>query len=406
MYDRDAGHGTDERLRWMRRLGPLAAVVLVLLALPQVVAAPLPTSASAHAGPLTSNPYVCPFTTTEFATARDVNLAPPPFALAAGDSLTSTYEFEIVNSTVKPIHLHLTIPSFFAKFPLTNGSALSAYLPPRTMTLTTTLSWTSGSLATKTLALSTAAHFSGASATMSTQFLAIMGDTPYQTMTLAFRWDWSVTFASNGTTVTSPWSVVSIGGNHPTTFYPAPTVQLVSTSNKTVAIGQTFSTYLSGAISQTRFHSVLEYASTGNVMRNTPTDTPLGNATPDLVAVKILPATGPLSPNGLLDHVRDVCSALLFSISVKAVYAASANISVHVLPSSCGSISLGGKSFANGATAAVAPSSTALSLSAGTCTGHTFLGWNFTNGFWVTSGHSASTTATVSASGGVTARFS
>jgi hypothetical protein len=379
--------------------------VLVLFAFPttiQVRAAPGPQSGSAGA---VANPYACPFTTTEFSTARNVNLAAPKFALAAGDSIRSSYEFEVTTTTLTALNLHLTVPSFFATYPLTSGPALSSYLSPRTLTITTALSWTSASQATATKTVTAATTFSGSSATMSTQFLAIMANASYLTVTLAFRWNWTVTFASNGTQANSPWSTVTIGGSHPTTFFPAPAVQLVSTSNKTVTIGNTFSTYLSGAVSDTEFHSVLEYASTGNVMRNTPTQTPVGNTTPQVVAVTILPATGPLSPNSLLDHVRDVCSALLFSISVKAVYATNSNVTMQIFPSTCGPITFDGKSYTTLSKAVVTPSSTALAISAGACAGHVFSGWNATAGVSVTSGTSATTSATISASGSLTARY-
>jgi hypothetical protein len=386
------------------RLWVALPAVLILLTVPTALA---PTTTVPAVGPGAATPSTtptCPFVEPETFTSRDVSLAAPTFALASGDSLTSVYEFEVVNSTVTPINVKLTVPSFFAKYPLTGGSSISAYLPPRTIAITNS-SWTAASLATVTKVMTGATTFSGSSASMSTEFLAIMGNAAYKTVTLAFRWDWSVTFASNGTKVTSAWSHVSIGGSTPTTFYPAPTVQLVSTSSTTVHIGATFSTYLSGAISGTEFHSVLEYASSGNVMRNTPTLTPPGNSSPALVAVTILPATGPLAPSALLDHVRDVCSALLFSISVSAVYASSANVTVTAQPSSCGPVSFNGVSYASGSKPVVVPSTKALTLSVGTCSGQSFLGWNATNGVSITSGKSASTSATISASGTLTARF-
>jgi hypothetical protein len=387
------------------RLWLAVPAVLLLMALPTTLTGTTASPSSAGGSAQVTNPYVCAFTTNEDASARNVNLANPTFALAIGDTITSSYEFEVVNTSLAPLHLVLTVPSFFAKFPLSSGSSISAYLSPRTITITSTLTWTNSSLATKAYVLTSAATFSKSSATMSTQFIAIMGNAAYQTVTLAFRWDYSVTFHSNGTKSTSPWSVVSITGKTPTTFYPAPVVQLVSTSNTTVQIGATFSTYLSGAISDTLFHSVLEYASTGNVMRDPSTETAVGNSTPDLVAVTVLPATGPLVPSALLDHVRNVCSALLFSISVTAVFAPSATVTVKAQPSSCGPVSFDGSSYASGSKPVVVPSATALSLVAGSCAGYSFLGWNATAGASIASGKSASTSVTISATGSVTARY-
>ncbi|MCI4360943.1 MAG: hypothetical protein L3J91_04505, partial [Thermoplasmata archaeon] len=375
--------------------------LLLLLTVPTGIGASAFARAAALGSAQTTSPYVCPFTTTESASARYVPLPAPSSSLAAGDSLTATFEFEESTWSTHSVPLHLTVPSFFAKFPLANGTDLSFYLPPRSLTIANG-SWTDPALATKTKVMTGPVAFSGAKAIMTSELFAVMGDAAYQTVSIAFRWDWNVTFASNATTVTSAWSPVKIGGAHPTTFYPAPTVQLNSTSNKTVPIGATFSTYLTGAISQTAFHSVLEYASTGNVIRNTPTQTPVGNSTPDLVAVTILPNTGPLSPTTLLDHVRNVCGALLFSLSLKAVYAPSANVSFQLSPTTCGPIVFNGTAYTNGALLSTVPSSTSLSLSVGSCTGHTFQRWGVTGGFWATSGTSSSTSGTVSASGTVT----
>ncbi|MCI4336246.1 MAG: hypothetical protein L3K17_03490 [Thermoplasmata archaeon] len=394
-------------------IGLFAVVAIVALLLLPTAFAPPGSGAAQRASTVTAsasgaagtNPYVCAFNTTPDSSDRDVRLAPPSFSLASGDSLTATFEFEVVRSSTSPIDLALTVPSLFAKFPLSNGTDLTSYFAPRTITLTNTL-WSNGSLATKTKTMSGATPFSGSSAYMTSELLAIMANASYQTVSLAFRWDWSVVFAGNGTGVTSPWSRVVTTGPSANTFYPAPYVSLASKSNTTVDIGAEFTAYLSGAISDTAFHSVLENASTGNVVINTPTDTTSGASPPVAVSVQILPPNQSLGPGALLDHVRNVCGALLYSISLKAVYAPTATVTLAVAPTTCGPITFDGTSYASGAVVNVTPSSTALPIHVAACASDTFLGWSRTEGAWVTTRSALSTSATISSSGTLTARFS
>ena len=381
-----------------------AIAAILLVAVPTAAVLGIAGATSPVVGGSSASPYVCPFNTTEDASARDVALAAPTFPLANGDILTVTYELRVTSTTLPTIDLDLYAPSLFAKFPLSNGTTLQSYLAPRTLLLTNS-SWSSASVASHSKTMTGPTTFSGSSASMTTELLAFMGTASYQTVTLAFRWDWSVTFASNGTVVTSPWSFVATGGAHPTTFYPAPYVQRVAEGNTTVAIGGNFTVTLSGAISRTAFHSVLEYASTGNVLRNQATLTRAGNATPDLASVTILPFQGSLAPALLLDHLRNVCGALLYSIGLTAVYAPSASVTLLAQPASCGPVTFNGTAYPNGSLVSLRPSSTGVSASVGTCAGMTFQGWGRTAGVWVSPTTSASTTATVSANGTLTAAF-
>lgn len=384
---------------FLRTVGAILLVAIPTAAVLGVAGATFPVARGTS-----TSPYVCPFNTTEDASARDVALAAPTFSLASGDLLTVSYELRVASTTLSTIDLDVYAPSLFAKFPLSNGTTLQSYLAPRTVLLTNS-SWSNASLASHSKTTTGPTRFSGSSASMTTELLAFMGTASYQTVTLAFRWDWSVTFASNGTTVTSPWSFVATGGAHPTTFYPAPYVQRVAEGNTTVAIGGNFTVTLSGAISRTAFHSVLEYASTGNVLRNQATLTKAGNVSPDVASVTILPFQGSLAPALLLDHVRNVCGALLYSIGLTAVYAASGSVTLLAQPASCGPITFNGTAYASGSLVSLRPSSTGVSASVGACSGMTFQGWSRTAGVWVSPSTSMSTTATISANGTLTASF-
>src|SRR5579862_9029337 len=92
----------------------LGIVVLVLLPTAALLGvAAVGRSASAVSA---SSPVVCPFNTTEDASARNVALAAPSYPLAAGDTLTTTYELRVTSTTLRTVDLNVSAPSFFAKF--------------------------------------------------------------------------------------------------------------------------------------------------------------------------------------------------------------------------------------------------------------------------------------------------
>jgi hypothetical protein len=392
-----------------RIVRPLPRIALVALAVAIVAVLTIPTAAAGglarpELAPAThTNPGTCPQNITLDEAAMHVPLHTPRVTLHAGDVLTSQFELKVNSTTLSPLDVRLNIPSYFANFPLANGTTLETYLPPRTMDLTN-LSWSNPALASKAKTMTATTTFATTDAQMTSQLLSMMATAPYGTLSLAFRWHWSVTYASNGSTLTSSWTVPTAKGKA-TIFHPAPYVDLASTSNTTTAIGAAFTADVLGATSQTTFYSVLEYAATGNVIRNTPTSTPKGNATPDAIPVVILPYSGPMAPAALLDHLRNACGALLYSITVHAVYAAQANVTMTVSPSSCGPLTFNGTKYPSGSVAKLVPSPAYLAASVGTCAGHTFSGWRSASGVSVNASTSTSTTAVVSASGSLTATF-
>jgi hypothetical protein len=337
--------------------------------------------------------------------ARDVSLAEPKYALAKGDSVTTVYEFSVVNTTLPSIHVRVNAPSFFANFVLANGSKLSVYTPPRAFNISNS-SWTAASAATTKKVLTQAETFSATTAvTMTTELVGVMATAADGTVELAFRWQWTITYASNGSSISSPWSPLRSTGADPTIFYPAPYVELASTSNSTVAIGGTFTAYLLGSISGTEFNSELEYATTGNVVHHQATYTAVGNSTPDAVSVVIESTIGAFSPATMLDHVRNSCGSLLYSISVKAIYAPSATVQFLVQPASCGPITFNGTSYGNDTSTKLAPSTASFAISPGSCAGQSFVNWTFTDGLYLKSPTTGSNTVVVSSSATLTARF-
>jgi hypothetical protein len=390
-----------------RALGPglavtvlLAAIVFVLVASPIGTPRTLPASQSGSAS-------ISPNTTcaTPGRAARDVSLAEPKYSLAKGDSLSTIYEFSVVNTTLPSIHVRVNAPSLFGQFVLANGTKLSVYTPPRSFNISNT-NWTLASLATTKKVMTQAESFSTTtSATMTTELVGVMATAADGTVELGFRWMWTITYASNGTSVSSPWSPLRSTGADPTIFYPAPYVELASTSNATVAIGGTFTAYLLGYISGTFFNSELEYSTTGNVVHHQATYTAVGNTTPVAVSVVIESTIGGFAPATMLDHVRNSCGSLLYSISVKAIYADSATVQFITQPSTCGPISFNGTNYVNGSTKTVVPSTTSYSISPGTCAGQSFVNWTFTDGLYLKSLTTASNSVIVSSTGTLTARF-
>lgn len=386
--------------RRRRAMGPRGVVVLIAL----LAVLPIGSVVAAAASPAATSS--CSFPGHTGRAARSTTLAEPAFGLKVGDRLTAVYEIEVYNSTASSIHVTVYMPSLFAQFHEPGGGKVEVYVGPHTTNLTN-FSWTPSSFASATKTMTTNVTFNRSQpADMTSELIGVMAKVASGKVALGFRWEWSVTFASNGTTVSSPWSVVSTAGSNPSIFVPAPYVGIVSTTNTTVVIGAYFNAQLNGAISSTTFNSELEYASTGNVIRSNGTTTPAGNSTPFTAGVRMLPSgNAPFGPSKMLDHIRNNCGALLHSISLVSVYALHASIGIAVQPAACGPIFLNGTAEANGATASEVPSAAALNLTAPACTGHSFSGWLRTDGLSISSLSSNRTVAVVSADGSLTASY-
>ena len=79
---------------------------------------------------------------------------------------------------------------------------------------------------------------------------------------------------------------------------------------------------------------------------------------------------------------------MLLSLSEKAAYAASANLTVLFQPGTCGPATINGTAYPNGSVAHLAPSSTPYLFTLASCSGHSFQNWYFTGGVHLSSaGH-------------------
>ncbi|MCI4337259.1 MAG: hypothetical protein L3K17_08760 [Thermoplasmata archaeon] len=332
-----------------------------------------------------------------------VPIAAPTTNLQAGGTLTATFEIAAVSSTGTLSRMTIYLPSVFATFPLSSGSSLQLYVPPHSFSLTGT-GWNNGSTWSKAVVESNVSFLSSGSAGLSTEKLAVMANASYGALTLEIRWHWSL-LQPNGSTSVGNWSVPSTSAHWPAStpseFDPAPFVTLLSTNGPTETIGGNFTADLAGIVGSRYFFLELESSSTGKVDQNHGQTEAAGATTAD-VTIQVLNYDRFLYPGSYLVHVHDVCGALLLSISVTAVYAATAHVTVEVQPSSCGKVTLNGSAYASGGIASLPPSSTPYSFSIPGCSGRSFSGWGFSGGLYLYS----SSQLLVSSSGTITVTYS
>jgi hypothetical protein len=396
-----------------RRLGALGLGLLGIAVWTMVV--PLPSSGGSGGANVSSGlrPFGttntslwCPATPYTVHSPRNVSQATPSTALSAGDALAATYEFRVYATNLSPLSVRVYSPTFTAIFPLASGPAYRLTFPPRSFVLNNT-SWTSGTAVRINHTLTNGIAFSPTAAPyFYSARIAIMAAAPYGTLALDFRWQWTAYHATTGAQVSSPWSPSgrTTGGN-PSVFDPSPYVQLATTDNRTVTIGTSFEIDLLGAISHTRFFDEIENASNGNVIRTNFSYTGPSNATPFPAYIEILRSTGSLRPVTLLEHVRNNCMELLYSITLHAVYPSSANVTFRTLTPGCGPIVFNGTPYSNGSSRVMAPSSHSYGATVGACPGHAFSSWKTWGGVSVSNANSNSTQIEISATGGLTVRF-
>ncbi|MCI4351256.1 MAG: hypothetical protein L3K15_07070 [Thermoplasmata archaeon] len=330
----------------------------------------------------------------------------PVVALSAGDAMTVEYEFQVQAFATAVAGEAVHIPSVFAKFPLSNGTTLQFFFLPRVIVIHNG-SWTPTSLATDRKAIHASWTFATTgSSTLSTELLAISAtNSAYGNLTLAFRWIWSIDQTSNGHGFTNgTWTKPTAHIFPPSIFEPAPWVGLLSHNGPTVTIGTPWIGYLVGAISSVSFLIELEYPS-GDVFATTTEPTPAGNSTPFKAHILMMSNDNTLSPTKALVHIHDHCGAILYSLSVVAVYPSSAVLNVDVAPSACGPVTFNGTAYANRSAVALSPSTASYPISVGTCSGHSFFGWEGNLGVDADPVPKLTSSVVVSANGTLTAKF-
>jgi hypothetical protein len=401
------GLGSAIAARPRRASGPAVRAIFVALLLAGGVAGlalivPGNDSSSAAAASAGSGPAVftpasaaaCNSPSYTSASSLLITLPNPVGTLASGGTLSVIYEFSVNASKVNATGMNVTLPSVFATFPLTSGSKqldLSA-----TVVKVPTSGWATALSMDKTVTVTSATAFkAGASATLSTQKLAVMVPTNYTKLTLQFRWSWSFT-QPNGTMGQSAWSVPTPTDHLPaqlrSIFYPAPYVSFLNSSGPTATIGLNYTATIGGAVAGKYFLLEMEFPGTGKVVQ-AQGQTAGATATTFTVFIPMLSYTDSLSPGAYLVHIHDACGALLYNKTVQAVFAPNAAVHIDVTPLGCDA-KFDGSSWGNGSIANVVPSIVAYSISVG-CSGHSFKSWSGTGGVHINNG----TSLLVSASG-------
>jgi hypothetical protein len=386
--------------RWTIAVG----LALVVLALPASVA-PARTSVAGTSG-VVAMVNSCGTASGPTPAALIIPAKNPTVTLSSGDKMTVTYEFMVRGYTSAVLGESVHIPSVFASFPLSNGTSFSFFLVHRNVTIQNG-TWTAPSVATDVKTIHATWTFANpGNATLSTQKLAVMAsNSAYGNVTLEFRWMWSIDQTANGHgTTIGPWTVPSTHLFPPSIFEPAPLVNLISHNGPTIVIGFNWVGNLTGAISSTSFLVEIEYPS-GTPFSTDTEPTPPGNSTPFRAHTLMMSNDNTLSPTKALVHIHDHCGAILYSISVVAVYGTSALIHVDVAPASCGPVTFNGTAYANRSTVSLVPGPSGYPISVAACSGHAFLGWQGNLGVDADPVFKLSSSVVVSAGGTLTAKF-
>lgn len=309
----------------------------------------------------------------------------PSQTLLRSGQARASYEYEVVNYTPALNGTTLRIPPVTALFPLATGSSLPVALAGSTLRITGG-GW-SGPITNSTRAGENLSFASTSPPQLLTNGWlpndtiadAVEASAPYGALTLAFRWQWSLT-EPNGTLYRSPWSVPARNATAPylpSIFEPAP---LVTSSSLTspIQFGRGFVDTLAGSVAGRSFTYRWDDPSGDHLARGAAT----GPSGAQSVAAS-LPLVSPahrLSPGLFVFRVLDSCGALVQDLWLNASFASSASEQIRVAPSTCGSIILNGVVYPGGASVKVDPSTTSLSLTSTGCAGYAFTGWSASGG--------------------------
>jgi hypothetical protein len=379
--------------RWRALLGPWGGLVLAAAALFVVGVLVLPTALPPvrTAWVTTTPPYtdppplaggLCDPVTTPTPSSLLIPIAPPGQALGAGGSLGFAYEVAIVGYTSADDGMTLYFPTVTALFPEPNGTTPGLVVPAQSLVVRAP-GWSNPATTSRSLVFPAGVQFDASQPPfLTTAKLAVMATAPYGTLTLQVRWHWVLAPpgqpAQNGS-----WSVVTPSASWPTQlpteFYPAPYAALLASTGSTATIGANYSAELGGLVAGRYLFLELEDPGTGKVLQSQGT-TGTAHAATVNVSIPMLDYDRSLAPGTYLVHVHDSCGALLYSNSVSAHFAPSANVAFGFSPTSCGPITIDGQSYTNAGVGVLVPSTSAYPFTLAACSGHTFAGWNMTGG--------------------------
>lgn len=294
------------------RAGPLLLGALALL----LLAMPVPPSLAA--APAASSTVTCnPKNTSP--SALDIPAKDPGGHAVAGDLLNASLEFRVLGYKKADLGVLLYLPSVSIVFPTYAPiGSLALYLAPKTLNVSGGL-WSSPALRSASTKITGSYDFSSSSAYLTTSKIAVMASVPTGSLTLEFRWEWSIFRAKTGVLDAGKWTVPSNGSKSPylpSIFYPASYVGIASTSGSSVPSNSTYVIGLDGAVASTWFRMVLEYPSNGteiqSIYENTTANATLFNAT---LPMAFRNGTG-VPAGSYLMHVHDSCEAIVHSLPV------------------------------------------------------------------------------------------
>jgi len=352
------------------------AVCASLLGAPSTVGligAPNPSTGSALTTTVKTEPGC---TQPTMATSLLIPNYNPTTSVTVGDHVDVTFEFNVNVTNVSVAGLNVYSPTVFVTMPMVGGASFPVTFNNHTFTMTGP-QWTS--LSYDKLVTSNFSFNPAKNATLSSQKLGIMADTPYGTLTLEWRWSWNVTFL-NGNYVQGPWTVPT-STNHsgvwlPSTFEPAPYVDLVSESPANDLIGSNYTMYLGGDVAGRSFYFELETPAGVVWAEEWVHDNSTTNVTFE-ANFTLLGGLNYLYPGLYIVHIHDSCIALLYSKRVTLSYPPTASIQVFTTPSTCGAVTLNGTAYRNGQIAAIVPSPNPITFGFNNCRG--FAVSNFTH---------------------------
>jgi hypothetical protein len=320
--------------------------------------------------------------------------------LLNGSTVKIEYQFEANNYVASDGNVTVYTPSIFAKLPISTGGNMTAYFPPSHYSLNDS-GWSNLSYTSDVHKVTSTITFTTARASLTTELLGIQMNAPYG-LNLSLHWRWIVT-PSSGPVVTGQW-------NHPETgILPVPQVTVTPAfpTGSTQYLGTQWTANITGLTSGVTFVLEVENGSTSFPRGMLTLVAPQGNNTPFQVSFPLFYTRPNVTfPDLLLVHVHEYCRGLISNTEVKGVYAPSTQIRLTTNQPACSTVDFNGTTYANNTWVTVTPSVAFHALEAGTCAGHTFMGWTEAGEVVVSNLAAANTTVQITYKGFLTADWS
>jgi hypothetical protein len=320
--------------------------------------------------------------------------------LLAGSTVTIEYQLEPNNYVPADGNVTIYTPSIFAKLPITTGGNMTAYFPPTHYPINSS-GWSNDSYTTDVHKVTSSITFTTARASLTTELLGLQMNAPYG-LNLTLHWRWILT-PTSGPVVTGAWNTPQ-GGILPV---PQVTVTPGLPTESTEYLGTQWTANITGLTSGVTFVLEVENGTTSFPRGMLTVVAPQGNNVPFEVSFPLFYTRPNVTfPGLLLVHVHEQCRGLLSNTVVKGVYAPSTEIRVTTNQTACSTVDFNGTTYSNNTWVTVTPSVAFHSLQAGTCAGHTFMGWTEAGEVVVSNLAAANTTVQITYKGFLTADWS